>query len=214
MNNRKGFTLMELLVAVFIASMVVIALMTVWKASSMQTSQGQRQSIIRNNLSIFMRALHRDITEADLILAPDKNTSGALIVAVRNAYLVKRGSNYYVEPNTISYTQDPGGPQIESEPVAFAYCLEGNTIRRSAEIPLKELSTDSLEKLTLISNAESACSSGRIYMDYIVSNGFDVSTDDNINYTVSLIVHKDFEGSENPPVHIEMSKTFIKAGGA
>ena len=48
---------MELLVAVFIASMVTIALMTIWKASSMQTSQGQRQSIIRNNLSILMRAL-------------------------------------------------------------------------------------------------------------------------------------------------------------
>lgn len=214
MKNRKGFTLMELLVAVFIASMVTIALMTVWKASSMQTSQGQRQSIIRNNLSIFMRALHRDITEADLILAPDSSASGGVIVAVRNAYLVKEGASYYVLPNTISYTKDPGGPQIESDPIAFAYCQEGSTIKRSREIPLKELSHDSLEKSSLISNAESACSSGRIYMDYIVANGFDVSTDDNINYTVSLIVHKDFEGSENPPVHIEMSKTFIKAGGA
>lgn len=214
MKNKKGFTLMELLVAVFIASMVTIALMTVWKASSMQTSQGQRQSIIRNNLSIFMRALHRDITESDLILAPDSGASGGVIVAVRNAYLVKEGASYYVMPNTLSYSKDPEGAQIESEPVAFAYCQEGNKIKRSAEIALKGLSNDSLEKSSLISNAESLCSSGRIYMDYVVSNGFDVSTDDNINYTVSIIIHKDFEGSENPPVHIEMSKTFIKAGGA
>ena len=214
MKNAKGFTLMELLVAVFIASMVTIALMTVWKASSMQTSQGQRQSIIRNNLSIFMRALHRDITEADLILAPESGSSGGLIVAARNAYIMKEGSNYYIMPNTISYSRDPEGAQIESEPILFSYCQEGRTIRRSGDIALKELPKESLEKSALITSAEESCSSGKIYMDYIADSGFDISTDDNINYTVEVIVHKDFEGSETPPVHIETTKTFIKAGGA
>lgn len=214
MKNNKGFTLMELLVAVFIASMVTIALMTIWKASSMQTSQGQRQSIIRNNLSILMRTLHRDLTEADLILAPSSGQSGGLIVAARNAYLTKEGSNYYVMPNTVSYSKDPEGVQIESEPIVFAYCQEGNTIRRSSEIALKELSKSQLDKDSLVSSLESECSSGRIYMDYVPSSGFEVSTSDNINYTVSIVVHKNFEGSETPPVHIEMEKIFTKAGGA
>lgn len=214
MKNNKGFTLMELLVAVFIASMVTIALMTIWKASSMQTSQGQRQSIIRNNLSILMRALHRDITESDLILAPSSGQSGGLIVAARNAYLTKEGASYYVMPNTVSYSKDPEGVQIESEPIAFAYCQEGNTVRRSSEISLKELDKGSLERDSLVSSLESECSSGRIYMDYVPSSGFDISTSDNINYTVSIIVHKNFEGSETPPVHIEMEKVFTKAGGA
>ncbi len=214
MKNNKGFTLMELLVAVFIASMVTIALMTIWKASSMQTSQGQRQSIIRNNLSILMRALHRDITESDLILAPTSGQSGGLIVAARNAYLVKEGSSYYVMPNTVSYSKDPEGVQIESEPIAFAYCQEGNTVRRSSEIALKELEKSSLERSSLVSALESECSSGKIYMDYVPSSGFDISTSDNINYTVSIVVHKNFEGSETPPVHVEMEKVFTKAGGA
>lgn len=214
MKNNKGFTLMELLVAVFIASMVTIALMTIWKASSMQTSQGQRQSIIRNNLSILMRALHRDITESDLILAPTSGQSGGLIVAARNAYLTKEGSSYYVMPNTVSYSKDPEGVQIESEPIAFAYCQEGNTVRRSSEISLKGLDKGSLERSSLVSSLDSECSSGRIYMDYVPSSGFDISTSDNINYTVSIIVHKNFEGSETPPVHIEMEKVFTKAGGA
>lgn len=214
MKNNKGFTLMELLVAVFIASMVTIALMTIWKASSMQTSQGQRQSIIRNNLSILMRALHRDITESDLILAPSSGQSGGLIVAARNAYLTKEGASYYVMPNTVSYSKDPEGVQIESDPIAFAYCQEGNTVRRSSEISLKELDKDSLKRDSLVSSLESECSSGRIYMDYVPSSGFDISTSDNINYTVSIIVHKNFEGSETPPVHIEMEKVFTKAGGA
>ncbi len=214
MKNNKGFTLMELLVAVFIASMVTIALMTIWKASSMQTSQGQRQSIIRNNLSILMRALHRDITESDLILAPTSGQSGALIVVARNAYLAKEGASYYVLPNTVSYTKDPAGVQIESEPIAFAYCQEGNTIRRSSEISLKELEKSSLERSSLVSSLDSECSSGKIYMDYVPSSGFDISTSDNINYTVSIVVHKNFEGSETPPVHVEIEKVFTKAGGA
>lgn len=214
MKNNKGFTLMELLVAVFIASMVTIALMTIWKASSMQTSQGQRQSIIRNNLSILMRALHRDMTESDLILAPTAGQSGGLIVAARNAYLKKEGSTFYVQPNTVSYSKDPEGVQIESEPIAFAYCQEGNTIRRSAEISLKGLSKSALESSSLIDSLEDECSSGRIYMDYVPSSGFEVSTSDNINYTVSIVVHKNFEGSETPPVHLEVEKIFTKAGGA
>ena len=79
---------MELLVAVFIGSMVTIALVSIWKAASLQTSSGQRQSVIRNNLSMFLRGIHKDITEADVIIYPTKvltSEPNILIVGFRNA---------------------------------------------------------------------------------------------------------------------------------
>lgn len=211
MKNNKGFTLMELLVAVFISSMVTIALVTIWKASSMQTSQGQRQSIIRNNLSILMRAIHRDITEADLLLAPSglAGQEGNIIVLARNAYLSKEGgANYYAIPNLMSYTKDPMGVEIESEAVYFAYCLQGTKIKRSSDKPFTTKQTVS----DLISDIEEDCENGKTYMDYVT--GFNVETDDDINYSVDIIVHKNFENSDTPPIHLEMSKIFTKAGGA
>ena len=60
MRNNKGFTLMELVAAIFIGGMVTAALVLIWKTASTQTSQGQRQTIIRNQVSNFQRQLYRD----------------------------------------------------------------------------------------------------------------------------------------------------------
>lgn len=224
MRSKKGFTLMELLVAVFIASMVTLALVTIWKAASIQTSQGQRQAIIRNNLSILMRALHRDITESDLILAPtSSNASGAAIVMVRNGHLVNIGGWKVAPPEVPSYTKFvEDGIKDESDPVAFSYCLSGSAesgykIKRSPDYYLQseELQTPG-EIVDLLTSGESSCdsASARTYMDYVVNNGFSVSTSDDVNYTVSIIITKVFANSETPPIHIEIEKTFTKAGGA
>ena len=43
MKNNKGFTLMELLVAVFIGSMVTIALVSIWKAATQLMETGSLQ---------------------------------------------------------------------------------------------------------------------------------------------------------------------------
>lgn len=214
MRNNKGFTLMELLVAVFIASMVTVALVTIWKAASIQTSQGQRQTMIRNNLSILMRSLHRDITEADLVLAPyGAGQSGALIVMARNAHLDSFGSaRWVVRPEVSSLGGTPDDGKYESDPTVIAYCLNGSTVRRT-QTPLTESKKDD----ELVTELSTACNSGKVYMDYTTS--FNVSTSDNINYKVEIIIHKDFAAdaatanSQTPPIHIEMENTFTKAGG-
>lgn len=221
MKSKKGFTLMELLVAVFIASMVTIALVTIWKAASLQTSQGQRQTMIRNNLSILMRALHRDITEADLVLAPykgstgaDNGQSGGALVLVRNGHLKPSGNSKQVAgPEVSSFTE--GGPKYESEPQVIAYCIQGadaNNKKIRRVVAYIEGTNNEVEELVSdMVGTGGLCETGRIYMDYVAD--FTVSTDDNINYKVKVAIHKDFTDSETPPIHIEMEKTFIKAGG-
>jgi len=213
MRNNKGFTLMELLVAVFIASMVTVALVTIWKAASIQTSQGQRQTMVRNNLSILLRALHRDITESDLVLAPYQGSSGecngqegSLVVMARNAHLESVGVTKIVSKPNVGLSESA---KLESDPTVIAYCLNNNAVRR-IEIALPEDTADRLAE-TLVCSLSSACNSGKIYMDY--TSVFNVSTNDNINYNINIVVHKDFDNSQTPPINIEVNRTFTKAGG-
>lgn len=68
--TKKGFTLMELLVSIFITGMVMLSLVAMWRSSSNQTSQAQRQSIIRNESTIFLRRLYSDFVSASVSIRP------------------------------------------------------------------------------------------------------------------------------------------------
>ena len=75
MKNNKGFTLMELLVAMFIGSIVTTAIIFVWKTASLQTIQGQRHTIVQNQVSNFRRQLYLDFYNADIITASQSGTA-------------------------------------------------------------------------------------------------------------------------------------------
>lgn len=121
MKNDKGFTLMELTVAIFIGSMVTAALILVWKTASVQTSQGQRQTIVRNQVSNFQRQLYRDFYSADIITYPPVGTNGTafLLAGIKKAQKI--------DDSTFQVIQ-------ENEPaVFFAYCMDGTSVKRYEE---------------------------------------------------------------------------------
>ena len=68
--TKKGFTLMELLVSIFITGMVMLSLVAMWRTSSNQTAQAQRQSVIRNENTIFLRRFYNDFISASEVLCP------------------------------------------------------------------------------------------------------------------------------------------------
>ena len=125
MKNDKGFTLMELIVAIFIGSMVTAALVLVWKTSSVQTSQGQRQTIVRNQVSNFQRQLYRDFYSADIITYPPINTNGTalLLAGIKKAQKINEFKFKVLQAN------EPA--------VFFAYCMgtgdEESVIKRYEE---------------------------------------------------------------------------------
>lgn len=200
MRNNKGFTLMELLVAVFIGSMVTIALVSIWKAASLQTSSGQRQSVIRNNLSIFLRTIHKDLTEADIIIYPTKylsSESSLLLVGFRN---VRKESDTIV-PNTTSMSA------FVAKSEYFAYCYDSaknRVLKRTASYASNSTISDFISSV-------STCS-GTNVMDNVESKPV-IKTDDNINYDISITVNKDFN-DKTPPVHIQFDRKFTISGGA
>ena len=68
--TKKGFTLMELLVSIFITGMVMLSLVAMWKTSSNHTAQAQRQAIIKNENTIFLRTFYNDFVSASAIICP------------------------------------------------------------------------------------------------------------------------------------------------
>jgi prepilin-type N-terminal cleavage/methylation domain-containing protein len=124
MRNNKGFTLMELVAAIFIGGMVTAALVLVWKVSSVQTSQNQRQTIIRNQLSNFQRQLYKDFYESDIITYPDSTHSGSNMILAG----IKKTSSFNL--STEKFTSDVANT------TAFYYCKSSNvstTILRYTE---------------------------------------------------------------------------------
>jgi prepilin-type N-terminal cleavage/methylation domain-containing protein len=62
--TKRGFTLMELLVSVFITGMVMLSLVAMWKTSSNHTVQAQRQAFLKNENTIFLRTFYNDFVSA------------------------------------------------------------------------------------------------------------------------------------------------------
>ena len=70
MRIKNGFTLMELLVSIFISGMVMMSLLAMWKTSSNHSAQAQRQSIIKNDNTIFLRRMYSDFIVSNQVICP------------------------------------------------------------------------------------------------------------------------------------------------
>lgn len=188
---------MELLVAVFIGSMVTIALVSVWKGASLQTSQSQRQTVIRNNLSMFLRIIHRDITDSDIVLFPRKEgqTSGTTkLVTAKNTLLT--GVNTFKGRPSL-------GTVLSTQPKVMVYCqVDDKILRREENIPDTEQNIPTF--------LDSLDCRGQSVMNYVT--GIKIDTKDAVNYTVSLQIHKDF-ADKTTPVQLDFEQVFTISGG-
>lgn len=66
-NNRKGFTLTEILLAVMIVGLIGVALAALTTAASRESGVGRSKVLMRNNLSLALRTLRNDINNATFI---------------------------------------------------------------------------------------------------------------------------------------------------
>lgn len=68
MKNKKGFTLTEILLAVMIVGIIGVALAALTTAASRESGVGRSKVLLRNNLSIVLRQLRKDIRESSRVL--------------------------------------------------------------------------------------------------------------------------------------------------
>lgn len=224
--TKKGFTLMELLVSIFISGMVMLSLVAMWKTSSNHTAQAQRQSIIRNESTIFLRRLYNDFISASETICPwgHSNTPSWICnkneyIAVKEAVLDPEDSGRLIritEPvcgSGSSWADEENLQSISSRcirPSYSVYIYDNNTVFRCHS----EFLTDSkkIAIKTLITTAHAYCSADSGHRENVmpyVSNfllqgsmaGSDKAPELLIDYTVD----RNF-GPDVPPVHFRFKR--------
>ena len=216
MKNNKGFTLMELLAALFIGGMVTGALVLVWKTASVQTSQGQRQTIIRNQVSSFVRHLYRDFYAADIIADPIINNSNPNItILLTGLKKAKRIDETHYEPFAM-------GSSAEGPTKAFVYCLVNDReIKRLEQIiyydsdnPIQDLYPYGVShQSALATNLGATCTSNGITV--LRDFQLDLATrGTNGQYILRGVVQRTFaDVTSTTPIRVEINETLVESGG-
>jgi len=212
MRNNKGFTLMELLAAIFIGGMVTAAMILIWKVASIQTGQGQRQTIIRNQISNFERQLYKDFQEADVITFPNDHTplgnttaNGLILAGLKHAMTANTG-DFYVLP--------------DHDAQFFAYCIDFDSTPKVIKKTTGTIAFDSNSSTnntyslsayagdTLLSNCRNGST---ILSDFTLTN---VNLNSNGIYTLEGNYQRVFSnGRETTPINIEVKNKFYNHGG-
>ncbi|MBI4351911.1 MAG: hypothetical protein HY550_10755 [Elusimicrobia bacterium] len=84
MENREGFTLAELVLAVFIFSFIAASLATIVSTTNRQMFQNYRKNIIKTNVLISMKAVQRNLAAATRVDAPAPGASGTVLAFAEN----------------------------------------------------------------------------------------------------------------------------------
>lgn len=123
-NNKKGFTLTEILLAVMIVGIIGVALASLTTAASRESGVGRSKVLLRNNLSIVLRQLRRDIQESSRVMyvRGKQNASGTvpLLVLAKN---VDQSGNAYGSSSAVYITY------------CFSVGNKSNTVSGSKVVP-------------------------------------------------------------------------------
>ena len=237
--TKKGFTLMELLVSIFITGMVMLSLVAMWKTSSNQTAQAQRQSIIRNEGTMFLRKVYADFVSASEIICPwgysysDVNIScsGYNYLAVKDAVLDSNDNSKLVritgklcDDNWATETNLNTMTARCIKPYYVAYKFNGG----SGPAPIYRCTNSFLDGddksitiNTLKNDVASYCNDSshperwEIIMPYVQNFSLSIPSSGNSKYPEILVdytVKREFTG-DIPPVYFKFKRYLTKKRG-
>lgn len=96
----KGFTLVELMVAVFIFGIVLAALATIYSTSHRHLMQNFRENLIKNSMSLTFKTIQQELSTATRIDAPPNGGVRNFLAYARN---ISSDGCYPIDPNTPAY---------------------------------------------------------------------------------------------------------------
>lgn len=135
MKNKKGFTLTEILLAVMIVGIIGVALAALTTAASRESGVGRSKVLLRNNLSIVLRQLRKDIRESSRVLyvRGRQNASGKVPLLALAKNVRQDGSAYSSKtPVYITYCFEVGSTTSTASgaTVAPTGAKDGGTLYR------------------------------------------------------------------------------------
>lgn len=100
-KKYKGFTLVELMVAVLIFGMIIAALATIYGTSHRHLYQNFRENVIKNSMSLTFKTIQQELSTATRIDSPVNGGSGNELAYARN---ISRDGCYPIDADTPSPT--------------------------------------------------------------------------------------------------------------
>lgn len=217
--TKKGFTLMELLVSIFITGMVMLSLVAMWRTSSNHTAQAQRQSIIKNDSTIFLRKLYSDFVFASDVICPWGYT-GSTPCSHNNEYIALKNAvidySNISSPKILRTTAPVCGTSnnqwlegldgmtghcIKPSYVIYVYDADNHMVYRCTNNFLE--TTSNMLISTLISTAHNYCSNEsnrEVVMPYV--SGFSITSGDDM--VAKYEIRRNF-GQDIPDVYFRVS---------
>lgn len=84
MTNRKGFTLAEVVLALFIFGFMSMSLATIYATANRHMFQNYRRNTISTNADLAMKLIHNTLTTATRLDSPALNASGTVLAFASN----------------------------------------------------------------------------------------------------------------------------------
>ena len=232
--TKKGFTLMELLVSIFITGMVMLSLVAMWKTSSNHTAQAQRQAIIKNENTGFLRKFYSDFVSANEVICPWSLTAVDNIgrnPCIDNEYIAVKNASVDLTDNTkLVRTTKPACSGVWAalenttsiqercvKPSYTVYRFENDAIFKCSNTFL-DGEDENILISTFVSNARNYCKEDEnkeLIMPYISSFTITVPVNEDVIYPELLLeytVQRNF-GSDIPPVFFKFKRYFVKKKG-
>ncbi|MCL2888114.1 MAG: type II secretion system GspH family protein [Elusimicrobia bacterium] len=199
--NKKGFTLVEILVAMFLTGLVMAGLVGLWVSSTNFASSGKQELLLKNMFSVAEMKLYRDISEATYADTANAISCGSVSGKPATSFLV-------LYKNFSPDKDGTGGclalPLTVSGYSVVAYC----SVIVDTNVP----AICRMERSCACGVLPAACTGGSacgMVMKYI-SSGPSASVAQNtvnVNFSAATTV-----GKENRPLQLDFNKTFSFMG--
>ncbi len=120
-QNKRGFTLTEILLAVMIVGLIAVALASLTRAASREAGVGRSRVMLRNNLSTFLRVLRNDMNSASRVdyIAGTLGSVGNTAVP-----LLRLSKNLDAEGNQIITTLTSNSTSDTLDASRITYCFQ------------------------------------------------------------------------------------------
>ena len=219
----------------------MLSLVAMWKTSSNHTVQAQRQSVLKNENTIFLRTFYNDFVAASEVICPWPVNSGLFgkNICQKNRYIALKDA--VLDPNDIAKVTrltrpvcgngnqwgDGSRPEAELEdrcvkPMFIVYSFGDNGVYKCQGnfLDSTSMSENSIDLVAFIASVNNTCKSSSydgwdLLLPYVKSFSLEMASEGTTGYPelqIDYFVEKKFE-SDAPPILFRMKRYFVKKRG-
>ncbi|MCL2888115.1 MAG: prepilin-type N-terminal cleavage/methylation domain-containing protein [Elusimicrobia bacterium] len=211
MSAKKGFTLVEILVALFLSSLVISGLIGLWVSATNFATSSKQELLWRNQLSVGARKMQKDIIEAVSVSVSTglNNTPNPIPCEKGGKAFLTIYKNYYPDLRACLVPVDPNSVVKKASKVF--YCFIPDDSGKSGSIFREEgiFRCDQITEYNCVCDGK-----GDLIVKNVVPGTISIIALTGMANSFQIQLQGYLEvGKNNRPVTINYDKTFNSIGG-